>query len=310
VRTRPGAAVLQKHLAGVGHFVFDLFRRARPTVIGVPLQPRKVQDVPSVLEVAFIRNSIAFTEERGLALGEDRFDLGLCPDIEGALPALAVGVLGGVERAATVGQVTQHVVEDPARHRCVSLAARRLERLNVDMAQQCLIVQHLLEVRHPPLPIGRVAVEAAAKVVVDASGGHGVQRRGDHAHGLLVTRAVRVAQQKRERAGLRKLGRIAEPAMRLVEGAGQRRKGSLRRIGRACSGWDLQRTCHLEFYQRVGDLLRRFEQLPSLVAPGLGDGQKDLLKTGPAVHAGRRKVRPAIEGRALRSQEHRERPPT
>ena len=51
-----------------------------------------------------------------------------------------------------------------------------LPGVQVHAGQQRLVVEHLLEVRHQPAPVGGVAGEAAAEVVVDAAGGHGVER--------------------------------------------------------------------------------------------------------------------------------------
>ena len=46
--------------------------------------------------------------------------------------------------------------------------------------QQRVVVEHLLEVRHEPALIDAVAGEAAGEVVVDAAGGHLVERERDH----------------------------------------------------------------------------------------------------------------------------------
>ena len=46
--------------------------------------------------------------------------------------------------------------------------------------EERVVVQHLLEVRHGPLAVDRVAVEAAADEVVHPAGGHGVERALGH----------------------------------------------------------------------------------------------------------------------------------
>src|SRR3712207_8926363 len=49
---------------------------------------------------------------------------------------------------------------------------RRPVRLGVQLHELGVVVQHLLEVRHGPGPLGAVAVEAAADLVVDRSEEH------------------------------------------------------------------------------------------------------------------------------------------
>ena len=48
--------------------------------------------------------------------------------------------------------------------------------LQVVHNQQRVVIEHLLEMRNPPLGVGGVAVEASANVIVDAAGGHMFER--------------------------------------------------------------------------------------------------------------------------------------
>ena len=111
-------------------------------------------------------------------------DLGRRPRVEQALVAVAVGsgrvgVLGRREPAGVLAQVAQHVLDGLGD----DLAPARLIEgdggVGVDPHQQRLVVEHLLEVRHEPLAIDRVAGEAAADVVVHPAGRHRVERRRD-----------------------------------------------------------------------------------------------------------------------------------
>ena len=93
----------------------------------------------------------------------------LLPDEERARDALAVGVLTRVEAATLVLHLAQHVIERLARDAGMILVTAAKPLLEIARHQQCVVVQHLLEVRHEPLTIGAVAVEAAAQLVVHAT---------------------------------------------------------------------------------------------------------------------------------------------
>ncbi len=88
------------------------------------------------------------------------------------------------------------------------------------IAQQAgIIVRHLLEVRNNPALVHRVAVEAAADLVVNTAPSHALERRrDDRQQPLLAGFEVRVEQQV-ERAGVRELGRGAESAILRIEPA-------------------------------------------------------------------------------------------
>ena len=112
------------------------------------------------------------------------------PDEEDAFLPFAVRVGGGVEGSVRGGHLARHVVEHVARHRRVGLLARDLERLEIGDHEQRVVVEHLLEVRNGPGGLGRVAMEAAAQVVVDSAASHGVQGLGRHLQQLGVARTA------------------------------------------------------------------------------------------------------------------------
>ena len=70
-----------------------------------------------------------------------------------------------------------NVASASARHRG---SLGDLEREQVHRGELGVVVEHLLEVRDGPGPVGRVAVIAAAQVVADAAAGHPVERHADH----------------------------------------------------------------------------------------------------------------------------------
>ena len=107
-------------------------------------------------------------EQRG-ALTEHGVDLGLGPDVEFPLLALAVGVEARIETALGMG----HLALEPADRFGDALRVERIASFLPDQGQQAcqvgIIVKHLLEMRREPARIGRIARKAAAEMVVDAA---------------------------------------------------------------------------------------------------------------------------------------------
>ena len=108
------------------------------------------------------------------------------------------------------------------RQRSVLVADRGV---GVDADEQRLVVEHLLEVRHEPALVDRVAGEATADVVVDAAGRHRVERRrhGGEAAAASCSSATppveHLGEDQVERHRRRELRRRAEPTPVRVERA-------------------------------------------------------------------------------------------
>src|SRR5205823_1798511 len=73
---------------------------------------------------------------------------------------------------------------------------------------------------HEPAPVGRIAVEATADLVVDAALRHCFQRLRDHLERALVAGSARVAEQELQDHALRKLRLGSEAAVGPVETVG------------------------------------------------------------------------------------------
>src|SRR5438067_12301526 len=84
----------------------------------------------------------------------------------------AVRVFGGEKSALCRGHVARDVVENIARNRFHLRVVRDLKRIEVSDGKLGLIVKHLFEVRHVPVAIDRVAMKAAAQMIVHAASRH------------------------------------------------------------------------------------------------------------------------------------------
>ena len=113
------------------------------------------------------------------------------------LDAVRVGVLRRREAAAVERELAQHVVERRVGDRAVALLVEAARGVQVDGGEQRVVVEHLLEVRHEPALVDRVAVEAAADEVVHAAERHPVERAARH----LLLAATEQELEHRARAG-------------------------------------------------------------------------------------------------------------
>ena len=99
--------------------------------------------------------------------------------------------------------------------------ARDLKGFEIGNHQLRLIVEHLLEVRHEPVFIHRIAMKSAAQLIVHAAFFHRDQRVDDHVESFVVAGALPVAQQEIVHGRPREFGRAAEPAQLRIEGAAE-----------------------------------------------------------------------------------------
>ncbi len=259
---------------------------------------RAVQDrVP--LEVPLLGDAVPVHHRLGPILAEDLDDLLGRPDVEAALLAFGVGVLGRVEPAGRMAEVAQHVADRLLDHLPVALVARELEGVQVDLDEERLVVEHLLEVRYQPALVDRVPREAAAQVVVDAARRHGVERGRDDLQRAVAGPGAAGPQQELQVHGLGELGRRAESAPAGVERAGQllQRGVDLGHAGQVLAGAEAGRAV-----ERLHQLRGGVVDLVALVPPGVVDGGHQLQEGGLG------EVGAAVERAPVGGEEHRHGP--
>ena len=170
--------------------------------------------------------------------------------------------------------------------------------MEVRRDEQRVVVEHLLEVRDEPALVDRVAVEAAADQVVHASGGHGVERLGDHGQ-------LAAAHEQLEGGGGRELRSAAEAAEGGVEDPPQGTGGVAEdRLGERVRGRPDLRAAP----DRLHELLRRPRHVVWPLAVRLGDRVEDLAEARQPVARLGREVGAPVERLACGRQEHRHRP--
>ena len=150
--------------------------------------------------------------------------LGRSPGIEEAFRAVAVRVQRGGQPAFRGAQLIEHPLAGFGGHPAGQRRPGAPPQVRVHPGQQRVVVEHLLEVRHHPAGVRRVAGEAAGQLVVHAAAGHRLGGALGHGQRLRGTRPAPfgVPEQELQHHGRRELGRAAEAALRGVVVPGQR----------------------------------------------------------------------------------------
>ena len=266
---------------------------------------RSVQNV-AALEVPRFADAVPRGRLRR-RVRQDRVKFAAAPDIEATLSSLRVGVFGGIDSAARRREVSQHVAQRLVDDLAVTLLPGDLPGVEVEAGEGGLVIEHFFEMRHLPCAIDRVAAEAAAEMVVDATRGHRVERGERHLAHAGVTETAGVEGEFEDRC-LRELWcRVRRPGARR-----RRARRSVRRRcrpGRAARGGDADGSvaCN-RLATALGERQHVGVDLDAPVRPGVGDRVEHVQKPGRAVAGGLREVRAAVKGPALWGREHRERP--
>ncbi len=225
------------------------------------------------------------------------------PHVEPPLDPFGVGVLGGEEAPVGVAQVAQHVpdrlLDDPP----VTLVPGDQPRVEIRADQQRLVVQHLLEVRHQPVGIDRVAVEPATDLVVDAAGGHRIERHRHHLQDLRRRIHDGLVEEEGEGHRLGELRGAAEATEATVELVAEVGDGLLEdgRRQRAAGAPAPDRGALLD---GLAELLGLLVELAPAGVPGVVDGVEEAHEAGHALPVVGWEVRTTEERTAGGVEEH------
>src|SRR5690349_4522056 len=115
------------------------------------------------------------------------------PAVEFAFVALAIGILGGIETAFRMSHVTAHIIKNiPRDVRVLRVPAEDI-RIEVQLGQLRVIVEHFFEMGYQPLRIDRVTGKTAAQFIVNAPCCHALVSMENHLGRLLVMETPGVA---------------------------------------------------------------------------------------------------------------------
>ena len=122
--------------------------------------------------------------------GEGGGDCGFFPGIKSPFGVFwfavgdgAIGIFGGVEAALGIGEIAEDIVENIAGDIFFGGIVSDLESVEVGASELGLIVEHFFEVGDVPEAVDGIAVEAAAEMVMDATGGHLAEGKNGHGSG-------------------------------------------------------------------------------------------------------------------------------
>ena len=165
--------------------------------------------------------------------------------------------------------------------------------------------------REEPLAVGRVAVEAAAEVILDSAALEGVEGELEDPLQLCVSPFRDRRREDAQRAVRRKLWRAAETSEGRVEGATQlvevpieveatERLGVLRRVGDSPAGEEID--------HRLADAIPLLFDLFALLGPEAIEVLDQRREAGASRHVLGREVGPGVPRLAVGGQPHRVRP--
>ena len=131
-----------------------------------------------------------------------------------------IRILRRIEPAAcAVAQPLVHPAQDVLRHPCELRLDKALERMRVVLQKLAVVIRHLLEVRHDPPLIHRIAMKATRQLVIDAALSHLLQR--DYRHSLRrcdqLSAAHRAIDQEIQRSRMRELRLRSEASIAIIE---------------------------------------------------------------------------------------------
>ncbi len=260
----------------------------------------------ALLEGALLRHAVAGHGQLRVGLAQHLTQLPRRPYVVRALDVLArgrvlaVGVERGGEPALVRAQFADHELRGLQGDAPGEIGAGGAPQVGVRAAEQGVVVQHLLEVRHDPLAVDGVAGEAAAELVVDAAARHPLAGLGGHLEGALGAGAGVVPQQELDDHGRRELGRAAEAAVRrvIVAGQAEQRLGQLVLAGLLAGA-----VGELPLPQLAHDLARDLVDLAAPVRPRPVHAVEHLREGGHAVPGLGREVRTEVEGLGVRREE-------
>ena len=91
------------------------------------------------------------------------------PDEKFPFDSFAVGIRGRIKPPFWAGHFPENVVEGFGRHATILRILGDLVRLHIGSSQECVIIEHFLEMWHKPVIICGIAGKASADVVIDAA---------------------------------------------------------------------------------------------------------------------------------------------
>ena len=226
------------------------------------------------------------------------------PDVELAFFAFRIGIERGGEGAFRRG----HFPLEPADGFPRALGEQRFAAALPGQRQQFeelgVVVEHLLEMRHQPALVDRIAREAAAEMIVNAALAHMLERVLDRLEETRVAAARPGAPEEFEDRALRKFGRAAQTAVDGIEHVADLHR---RRVELLEPEDDLARRPRLvgELRQQRGavllDLLRLLAKQPRHLAQHVGESRPAEARFFGEVSAAPHRL-------AFRRQKHGQRP--
>src|SRR5437762_8379813 len=105
------------------------------------------------LKISFLCHIVILHKERGISWGERGLDLCWRPHKELPFFTLSISILRRVETPFGRGHLAYNIIQRLFDNATIECVPRHKVAMQIDAAEQCVIVQHLLEVRYQPLRV-------------------------------------------------------------------------------------------------------------------------------------------------------------
>src|SRR5580700_8953928 len=183
---------------------------------------------------------------------------------------------------SAVAQPFVHPPNNVTRHACKKIVACSLISVYITLQQLRVVIAHLLEVRHDPALIDRIAMEAARQLVISTAARHLLQSADKNGAQVFITRASAriLLHHQIERRRMRELRSVSKSAIdgvkhlpRRFQNPSHYRAGNLpfARRGRFCPR------------DRALYHLRLLHHIAMLLAVSRRNRKQNALKTWPPV---------------------------
>ena len=109
--------------------------------------------------------------------------------------ALAVGILSRVEAALGMMHLAQQIARGFFNYRFKKRFAGDRVRVRINAEQLGIVIEHFFKMGHQPFRVHRIAMKAAAEMIIDAALGHFGERVNDHFQIAFIFRVMKMAQE-------------------------------------------------------------------------------------------------------------------
>ena len=117
------------------------------------------------------------------------------PNEEFTFLALAIGILSRIKTASGLKHLAQQIVRGFLNYRFKKSFAGDRVRVRINGEKLGIVIEHFFKMGHQPFRVHRIAMKAAAEMIIDAALSHFGERVNDHFQIAFIFRVMKMAQE-------------------------------------------------------------------------------------------------------------------